>query len=413
MIKGVMMKNTFKATLSTVLLGLACAGSAGTLVSVDDEVRAALSAADATPSDALVTSLSFPPQQARWVRLVILSTHGGAACVDELEVYGPEDTNNLALASRGAAAFASSVIKGYAIHAVANLNDGKTGNDHSWIPASTNEEWAEIRLPDPAQVSRVAFSRDRTGKFTDRQARHVEVRLSSDGAAWTTVAQSSPPARSRPALTLPASALREPTWRGIVDYAFLCERDTWRRMDAKDELSPLLHDRPATPGGAPYWSALARLTAVERTLKQFDDLIARLAAQGLDVSGERRELAALRERAQAEGDSDALYLAARHAKRQLFFRDPRLAPAANVLFTKRHPLHPSHNYSEHMDGQPVSGGGICVLHVPRDADGRLDPAHAEVETLFDGSAGVARHPVADFDGQTVFFAYRQIGRAHV
>ena len=40
-----------------------------------------------------------------------------------------------------------------------------------------------------------------------------------------------------------------------------------------------------------------------------------------------------------------------------------------------------------------------MLHVPRDADGRLNPARAEVETLFDGSAGIVRHPVADFDAQ--------------
>lgn len=406
MTKGVVKRNTFKAALPSVLLGLVGVGVAGPRVSVDDEVRAALTAADAAPSDARVTSLRFAPQQARFVRLVILSTHGGAACVDELEVYGPDDTKNLALASRGAAARASSVIKGYAIHAVANLNDGKTGNDHSWIPASAGEEWAEIQLPAPAQVGRVAFSRDRGGRFTDRQAREVEVRLSADGSSWTTAAKATPQPLATAALTLPASALREPTWRGIVEYAFLCERDTWKRMDAKDELSPLVHDRPATPGGAPYWSALARLTAVERTLKQLDDLIARLAAQGLDVSRERGELTALRKRAQDEGDSEALYLAARHAKRQLFFRDPRLAPAERVLFVKQHPLHPSHNYSEHMDGHPVSGGGICVLHVPRDAAGRLDPARAEVETLFDGSAGVARHPVADFEGQTVFFAYR-------
>lgn len=397
---------TSLASCLCVVLALGATAIAGPRKKVQDEVRNAWADASEVASDSLVTSISFSPQQARFVRLVVLNTQGGPVCVDELEVFGRQGNENLALASRGAVARASSTIKGYAIHAVEHLNDGKPGNDHSWIAGSASKEWAEIQLHAPASIARIAFSRDRTGKFTDRQAREVEVRLSADGAAWTTVAKASPSTLAAAALTLPAAALREPTWEGVLEYAFRCERDTWKRMDAKDALSPLVNDRPTSPGGAPYWGGLARLTAVDRTLQQFDDLIARLAAQGLDVSQERSELAALRGRAKAEGDSEALYLAARHAKRRLFFRDPRLAPAERVLFAKQHPLHPSHNYSEHMDGKPVSGGGICVLHVPRDAEGRLDPSRAEVETLFDGHAGVARHPVADFDGRTVLFAYR-------
>ena len=211
-----------------------------------------------------------------------------------------------------------------------------------------------------------------------------------------------------PTLTFPVAELPEPTWAGAVTYAFLRERDTWSRMDAKDYLSPLVNDRPAVPGGPPYWGRLARLAPLERVLVQFEEMLERLAALGLDVGRERAELAELRRQAQdpAAAASDALFLAARQAKRRLFFRDPRLAPLERVLFAKHHPLQPSHNYSEHLDSLFAPGGGICVLHVPRDADGRLNPARAEVETLFDGSAGIVRHPVADFDAQTIYFAYR-------
>jgi hypothetical protein len=211
-----------------------------------------------------------------------------------------------------------------------------------------------------------------------------------------------------PALTFPLAELPEPTWAGAVTYAFLRERDTWSRMDAKDYLSPLLNDRPADPGGPPYWGRLVRLAPLERTLIQFEEMIARLATLGLNLSRERAELTQLRQQAKdpATAASDTLFLAARQAKRRLFFRDPRLAPLERVLFAKHHPLQPSHNYSEHMDSLFASGGGICVLHVPRDADGRLNPARAEVVTLFDGSAGIVRHPVADFDAQTIYFAYR-------
>ena len=81
------------------------------------------------------------------------------------------------------------------------------------------------------------------------------------------------------------------------------------------------------PDGELYWAGLARLSAVERVLKQFDDLIMRLALQGLDVTKEKEEATTLRDRAKTEGDADALYIAARLAKRNLFLRDPRLAPA--------------------------------------------------------------------------------------
>jgi hypothetical protein len=288
---------------------------AGPRVRVEDEARKALTVTAEPVCTNLVTSISFPAQQAKVVRMVIRSTHGGQACLDELELFAPDGKENLALASRGAVARASSVISGHAIHAIAHLNEGLVGNDHSWIAATPNEEWVEIELPQPTMIARVDFSRDRTGKFTDRQPRDIEIKVSLDAKAWTTVSKASCANNKKPSsLTLPASALSEPTWKGVVEYAFRCERDTWGRMDAKDELSPLLKDRPAVPGGAPYWGRIARLSAAERVLVQFEEMIVRLAAQGIAVTKEQGELASLRARAKADGESDALYLAARHAK---------------------------------------------------------------------------------------------------
>jgi hypothetical protein len=363
-------------------------------------------------ANTLSTSIEFAACEARIVRLVIRRTHAGQPCLDELEVYGPDSPTNLALAGGGAVARASSLLAGHAIHSVAHLNDGLYGNDHSWIAATAGEEWAEIALPAPSRVARVVISRDRNGQFADRQILEAEVQLSTDGKAWQTAGTLTRTAGQlplpRPELTFPVSELSEPTWAGAVEYAFLRERDTWSRMDATDYLSPLVNDRPAVPGGPPYWGRLARLAPLERVLVQFDEMIGRTAALGLDLGRERDELAELRQQAQdpAAAASDTLFLAARQAKRRLFFRDPRLAPLERVLFAKHHPLHPSHNYSEHMDSLFAPGGGIYVLNIPRDADGRLNPARGEVEMLFDGSAGIARHPVGDFDGHTVYFAYR-------
>ena len=76
----------------------------------------------------------FQTVRARFVRMIIEATRDGAQpCLDEIEVFGPEEGENLALASRGARASASSLLPGYAIHQIPHLNDGRWGNDWSWI----------------------------------------------------------------------------------------------------------------------------------------------------------------------------------------------------------------------------------------------------------------------------------------
>jgi len=131
--------------------------------------------------------VSFPAQEARFVRFVIFATNANAPCIDELEVYGPDTKRNLALAQYGSKASASSCLSGHAIHQVAHLNDGLYGNWRSWIAGSTGEEWAQIELPKPAKVLRVVFSRDRLLEYADRVPTSFEVRLSMDGKAFKTV----------------------------------------------------------------------------------------------------------------------------------------------------------------------------------------------------------------------------------
>ena len=319
--------------------------------------------------------IQFPAQEAKFIRFVILESAGGQPCLDELEVYGADASINLALSSSGAKATASSCLAGHAIHQVANLNDGRYGNDHSWIAAGSSGEWAQIELPQPAQVSRVIFSRDREGRFQDRLPEAFEVRVSLDGQQWRTVHQSGG------GMVLSASA----TWEERLRYAFLCEQETWSSVD------------PADP--------------VTRVLKQFEAMIERFAARGLDVSAERAELAKWRQKSARASDAsdasvaEAAYLEVRLAKRRLFLRDPDLASLARVLFVQRHPYEPSHNYSDILDPQWRPGGGVCVLEIPRRA-GRLEPGEAKVTTLFDAPKGVARDPMASFDARQIFFAHR-------
>jgi hypothetical protein len=317
-------------------------------------------------------ALTFAPTRARFLRIAILESENAQACIDELEVYGPDAGENLALAGRGAKANASSCLPGYAIHQVAHLNDGLYGNNHSWIAAGTGEEWAQIELAAPAVLNRVVISRDREGRYRDRLPVQFEIQLSLNAQQWITVC------RVGTRVPLPASA----DWDAFLRYAFACEQASWSRIDP---------DPPVT-----------------RVFKQMEAMLDRSAANGMDVSRERAELAAMRRRAQPAndpGEADEAYFEARLAKRRLFLRDPDLLPLRRILFVARHPYEPSHNYSDILDAQWRPGGGICVLELPSRGD-RLEPSAGKVTRLFDAGQGVARDPVASFDAQRVYFGYR-------
>ena len=333
-------------------------------------------AAGATVQPDKPNVVSFPAAEARFVRFFIHASHGSQPCIDELEVYGPDGKRNLALAKDGAKASASSCLSGYPIHKIPHLNDGLYGNSHSWISAGPAAEWAQIELPKAVKVAKVVFSRDREGRYRDRTPIHFEVRLSLDGKQWHKAAEVKvtppPPPPRRPAPKAPAELPDPVTWDGLLRYAFACEQASWSRVD------------PAQ--------------AAARVLKQMEEMIARFSARGIDVTRERQELAALR-------SGEASFLEARLAKRRLMLRDPDLAPLRKLLFVKRHPYEPSHNYSVILDARFRGGGGICVLEIPH-SDGRLAPEDGKITTLFDAKGGIPRDPMASFDATQVHFAYR-------
>ena len=328
--------------------------------------------------------VTFPPTEARFVRFLIHESTDGPPCLDELEIYGPESPGNLALAAAGAKATASSCLPGYAIHQVAHLNDGLYGNSHSWIAAGTAEEWGQIELPKVAKVGKVVFSRDRDGRYRDRMPGWFEVQVSVDGRQWQKVAE----AGARPAATIvrPLPAAGPVSEDALLAYAFSSEERSWNKTGAAD---------PRV-----------------RVLAQMEDMLARFAAQGLDVSAERAEWAALTPRQpppenakpDAAGEWE-VFFRARLAKRRLMLRDPALAPVERILFVKRQPFLPSHNYSDLFDAQGGPGGAVCLLDIPR-RGGRLEPGAARLAPLFDARSGVARDPVATFDLRKVYFAYQ-------
>jgi len=150
-----------------------------------------------------------------------------------------------------------------------------------------------------------------------------------------------------------------------------------------------------------------------RALSLYGDLVARRTADGQDTASDQKQLAAFRERQNALlKDAQATPAAARAllldvcaAKRSLFLSDKGLEPVTKLLFSKRNPFHPSHNYSVQFDSPWQPGGGVWSLAIPME-NGRLAPEKAQPTCLFDAGAGVARDPSLSFDATKIYYAYR-------
>lgn len=131
----------------------------------------------------------FPTARGRFLRFVVTRTTGNSEPgIDELEVYGADPKVNLALAGK---ASASSVISGYAIHQIPHLNDGKLGNPNSWISSEQGSGWAQIEFPEPVEISRIVWARDRTGVCQDRVVVAYRIETSDDGNRWIKVGDES------------------------------------------------------------------------------------------------------------------------------------------------------------------------------------------------------------------------------
>ena len=126
---------------------------------------------------------TFTPIKTRQLRFVIEGTSGGAAGIDEVEVFGPGNDQNLALSG---IASASSVIEGFSIHQIAHLNDGILGNEHSWV-AGSDKAWLQIDWPAAVEIEKVVWARDRTGNCNDRLATDYKIEVSDADGKWTTV----------------------------------------------------------------------------------------------------------------------------------------------------------------------------------------------------------------------------------
>jgi Protein of unknown function (DUF1549) len=138
----------------------------------------------------------FSPVMARMLRLTILATSGRIEpCLDEVEAYtaavaGGPPPRNVALASAGGKAAASSEFENAPIHKIDHLNDGRVGNDHSWISRVPGKGSVTIAWPAPERIDRVVWGRDRDGAYRDRLATEYVLELALEPRRWQLVASS-------------------------------------------------------------------------------------------------------------------------------------------------------------------------------------------------------------------------------
>ncbi len=131
---------------------------------------------------------TFMPVDAFSVKFTINASSASEPGLDELEIYD-EAGKNVALASNGATASASGTLPGHAIHKLEHLNEGKVGNDHSWI-SNSGTGWVRIDFPARTRIQRIVWGRDRTERFKDRVATQYVIEAATEPEKWVTVAGS-------------------------------------------------------------------------------------------------------------------------------------------------------------------------------------------------------------------------------
>ena len=134
---------------------------------------------------------SFPPAKAKYIRFEVFRTNGVEPCIDELEVFSHKDRKNVALASSGSKARSSGDYQNNPKHKLEHLNDGKYGNDFSWISNQKGGGWVEIELSEPIMIDEVVWGRERNGAYVDRVATGYTIKVSSDGKSYQRVSGSS------------------------------------------------------------------------------------------------------------------------------------------------------------------------------------------------------------------------------
>jgi mono/diheme cytochrome c family protein len=101
---------------------------------------------------------------------------------------GKTPARNVALASAGAKVSSSGNFSGSEKHKLDHVNDGKFGNDNSWISNEAGRGWVQIDFPSEVSIDRIVWGRDRRRNFSDRLATDYVIEVATQPGKWRKVA---------------------------------------------------------------------------------------------------------------------------------------------------------------------------------------------------------------------------------
>ena len=131
----------------------------------------------------------FGPVRAKSLRFSVRATNSLEPCLDEIEVYNTAGVN-VALASAGAKFTTSGDNVSPDRHEPRFINDGRYGNERSWMSSESGRGWVELEFAGEEEVVRVDWGRDRLGRYEDRLATDYVIEV-GEGAGWRVVADAS------------------------------------------------------------------------------------------------------------------------------------------------------------------------------------------------------------------------------
>lgn len=135
----------------------------------------------------------FEPIEAKRVRFTSFATTNEnryEPCIDELEVFKAGSDRNIALAKNGTISSSSGNYSNTGKHQLNHINDGRFGNDWSWISNQKGSGWVELEFPEPVMIDRIQWGRDRKGKFNDRLSIDYKIEIGQGNGRWLLVASS-------------------------------------------------------------------------------------------------------------------------------------------------------------------------------------------------------------------------------
>ena len=142
-----------------------------------------------SPVNAELNIDRFPPVITQRMRFSIQSTNNLEPCIDEFEIISTSG-ENVALASLGATVLASGSKISPNRHQLEFVNDGQYGNSRSWVSNEVGQGWLEFTLPEPVEIERVQWGRDRNKQFKDRLPTAYEISVATAADEWQLVASS-------------------------------------------------------------------------------------------------------------------------------------------------------------------------------------------------------------------------------